>query len=203
MDIVLFTVYSHIMMSSGSFTNALSYLYRAQALDPLNPVTLLSIAFCYLHELFKRQVGNRHAFALMGWSWFGKYEEARMRWAEDIDAKAQDRNEKRQVSTKMVNVVRKEVEFNKARCWEMLGMADMAIRGYKRCLDMPAAMPRSKEDIERMLESMRVLWARDSGTRGLIIRVVSWRVGGILVVENDRGIMLWVLRREVLLLEAC
>jgi len=139
MDVVLFVLYSHIMMSSGSFPNALSYLYRAYSLDPSNTVVLLSLALCYLHELFKRQAGNRHSYAVMGWAWFGKYEEGRMKWAEEIDAKA-DRARADGVEayskTKMVDLIKREVEFNKARCWEMLGMTDLGMRGYRRVLDL-------------------------------------------------------------------
>lgn len=130
MDAVLFILYANIMMASNSFSNALSYLYRAYSLDPTNTVCLLSMAFCYMHELFKRQVGNRHAFALMGWAWFGRYEEERMKWAVKIDAE----NDAEQ-GVKMVDVVKREIEFNRARCWEMLGMADLGMKGYQRVLN--------------------------------------------------------------------
>jgi len=156
MDVVLFVLYSHIMMSSGSFPNALSYLYRAYSLDPSNSVVLLSLAFCYLHELFKRQVGNRHSYALMGWAWFGKYEEERIKWAEKIDAKAERaRTDGVDVysKTKVVDLIKREVEFNKARCWEMLGMADLGMRGYQRVLDLAdRARNASGEDEEHAEE---------------------------------------------------
>ncbi|KAK5944375.1 transcription factor TFIIIC subunit tfc4 [Knufia obscura] len=139
MDVVLFVLYAHIMMSSGSFPNALSYLYRAYSLDPNNTVVLLSLAFCYLHELFKRQTGNRHSYALMGWTWFGRYEEERMKWAEGVDRKADEargRGQEVYSSVRMVDLIKREVEYNKARCWEMLGMADLGMRGYRKVLDM-------------------------------------------------------------------
>jgi len=139
MDVVLFVLYAHIMMSSGSFPNALSYLYRAYSLEPSNTVVLLSISFCYLHEMFKRQIGNRHSYAVMGWAWFGRYEIERMKWAGEIDRKADEARERGQElysSAKMVDLIRREIEFNKARCWEMLGMADLGVRRYKNVLDM-------------------------------------------------------------------
>lgn len=141
MDVVLFVLYAHIMMASGSFPNALSYLYRAICLDPTNTVCLLSMSLCYLHELSKRQTENRHAYALAGWAWFGRYEEERVKWAEDLDRKnaeappnGEDRDNPDSIT--MIEIVRREIAFNKARCWEMLGMADLSMRGYKKVLDM-------------------------------------------------------------------
>lgn len=154
MDVVLFILYAQIMMASGSFPNALSYLYRAYSLDPTNTVCLLSMALCYLQELFKRQTENRHSYALMGWAWFGKYSAARLEWAEAIDKRnEEDRVEEerdpvntdepetgtkrgQKQRTKMVGVVKREIAFNKARCWEMLGMADLGAKGYKKVLDL-------------------------------------------------------------------
>lgn len=152
MDVVLFILYAHIMMANNSFPNALSYLYRAYSLDSTNTVCLLSIALCYFHELFKRQTGNRHAYALMGWAWFGSYETERIRWAEKIDQE----NESQKATTvpqqqrsdgqapkstttptgKMLSVVKREIEFNKARCFEMMGMSDLGMRSYGKVLDM-------------------------------------------------------------------
>lgn len=143
MDVVLFILYSHIMMANNSFTNALNYLYRAHSLDPSNTVCLLSMAFCYLTELFKRQVGNRHALSLMGWMWFGKYESERRKWATQIDEQNDDHNDHEDSSAvlsgrpKMLDIVNREIEFNRARCWEMLGMPDLAVRGYKTVLTLP------------------------------------------------------------------
>lgn len=155
MDAVLFILYSHLMMANNSFTNALVYLYRAYSLDPSNTVCLLSMAFCYLTELFKRQVGNRHAFSLMGWAWFGRYETERRKWATQIDeqnnaAEGDGENGTRTSTStstsdgkvKMLDIVNREIEFNRARCWEMLGMADLAVRGYKKMLSLPNPNPR-------------------------------------------------------------
>lgn len=145
MDVVLFILYSHIMMANNSFTNALNYLYRAHSLDPTNTVCLLSMAFCYLTELFKRQVGNRHALSLMGWMWFGRYETERRKWAEHIDEEnefdeqlaLEEGGVVQGEKMKMINIVNREIEFNRARCWEMLGMPDLAVRGYKKMLSLP------------------------------------------------------------------
>ena len=138
MDVVLFVLYAQIMMANNSFTNALSYLYRAYSLDPKNCVCLLSMAFCYLHELFKRQTSNRHSYALMGWAWFSKYEDARLEWARSVDGQHRD---------ELIEIVVQEIGYNKARCWEMLGMADLSMRGYERVLRSSFSKDDSKDDL--------------------------------------------------------
>lgn len=166
MDVVLFILYSHIMMANNSFTNALNYLYRAHSLDPTNTVCLLSMAFCYLTELFKRQVSNRHALSLMGWMWFGRYEIERRKWAEQIDSQLEDHNLDAGATVqvgkvKMIDVVNREIEFNRARCWEMLGMPDLAVRGYKKMLSLPGGKDDkmgSDDQTEESTEGPAEIW---------------------------------------------
>jgi len=169
MDVVLFILYAHILMASNSFTNALSYLYRAYSLDPKNPVCLLSMAFCYMHELFKRQNENRHMYVLFGWAWFGRYEAERLTWAERVDRRNEEEKTRRSSArgddenqeihdddstddgesgskSKILPIVKREIEFNKARCWEMLGMADLAVRGYKKVLTLPEPVKLNDDD---------------------------------------------------------
>lgn len=156
MDAVLLILYAHIMMASNSYPNALSYLYRAYSLDPRNPVCLLSMALCYMQQLFKRQNEKRHQWALMGWTWFRKYEQSRRMFALEQDrisavqkeaATSQtlndnadlrrSGNEPRTARTcRMIDVIEQEIAFNRARCWEMLGMSDLAIRHYRVALKM-------------------------------------------------------------------
>jgi len=121
MDVVLLTLYGHILYAGGSFTNALSYFYRAYTLDPKNAVVLLSIALSYMHEMLKRQNDNRHMYLLEGWAFFEEYADARRGWAEAKDAETQA-------------VVEREIALNRARCWHMLGMADLAVRAYEKVL---------------------------------------------------------------------
>ncbi|KAK5072893.1 transcription factor TFIIIC subunit tfc4 [Lithohypha guttulata] len=159
MDVVLFVLYAQMMMASNSFPNALSYLYRAYSLDPTNAACLLTMSLCYIHELFKRQTGNRHSYALMGWAWFGQYEEHRLKWAEKVDRENEvacleaenvnDDNEDnpKPKSVKMVDVVKREIEFNKARCWELLGMADLGMRSYQKVLDMAPQKQQVSKDM--------------------------------------------------------
>lgn len=184
MDVVLFVLYAHIMMASGSFPNALSYLYRANCLDSHNTVCLLSIALCYMHELAKRQTENRHAYALAGWAWFGRYEEERLKWAEDLDRKtaeaaSNDVNSKAAASFKMVDVARREIAFNKARCWEMLGMADLSMRGYKRVLDLaPKEKPVDTEKADKdEIEEAEEEWTMEAAYAMSVMYAMSGNTG--------------------------
>ncbi|KAL2408292.1 hypothetical protein ABEF93_000848 [Exophiala dermatitidis] len=120
LDVVLLTLYGHILYAGGSFPNALSYFFRARSLDPKNPVTLLSIALAYMHELLKRQSDNRHMFFLQGWAFFEEYAEARREWAKS----------KGDPETEVL--VEREILFNRARSWHMMGMSDLAVRAYAK-----------------------------------------------------------------------
>lgn len=124
MDVVVLTLYAHILYAGGSFPSALSYLFRALSLDPKNPVVLLSIALSYLHEMLKRQTENRHMYALQGWAFFEEYADARREWALTKD------------DSRLLAVTEQEIELNRARCWHMLGMSDLAIRAYEKMLSI-------------------------------------------------------------------
>lgn len=124
MDVMLLTLYGHILYAGGSFPNALSYFFRARSLDPQNPVILLSIALAYMHELLKRQNENRHMYFLQGWAFFEEYADARREWAKskhDSDTQA---------------LIEREIEFNRARCWHMMGISDLAVRAYAKVLSL-------------------------------------------------------------------
>jgi len=54
-----------------------------------------------------------------GWAFFHEYEDARVEWAERAAGR-----ELRGRKGGVVETVRREVEFNRARCWLMLGMAE-------------------------------------------------------------------------------
>ncbi|KAK5304996.1 transcription factor TFIIIC subunit tfc4 [Exophiala xenobiotica] len=126
MDVVLLTLYGHILYAGNSFPSALNYFFRALSLDPTNPTVLLSVALSYLHEMAKRQNLDRHMYALQGWSFFEEYADARREWAANKN-KTGDKD--------LEAVVEREIEFNRARCWHMLGMSDLAVRGYEKMLD--------------------------------------------------------------------
>ncbi|EXJ83101.1 hypothetical protein A1O1_06719 [Capronia coronata CBS 617.96] len=134
MDAVLLTLYGHVLYAGGSFPNALSYFYRARSLDPKNPVVLLSIALSYMHEMLKRQNENRHMYFLQGWASFEEYADARREWATargDLDT---------------VLLVQREIEFNRARCWHMLGLSDLAVRAYAKVLSLATPSAQTEDE---------------------------------------------------------
>lgn len=135
MDVVLLTIYAHILYAGGSFPNALSYLFRARSLDPKNPVVLLSIALSYMHEMLKRQNENRHMYVLQGWAFFEEYADARRAWARG------------RVEVGMETLLEREIEFNRARCWQMLGMSDLAIRSYEKMLSLSEPSGSTGKDV--------------------------------------------------------
>jgi general transcription factor 3C polypeptide 3 (transcription factor C subunit 4) len=123
MDVVLLSLYASIMYSGGSFPNALHYFYRAYALDPKNPMLLLNMALSYLHQNFKRQNENRHYYIMQGLAFFQEYADARLAQAE----------QRGQQATKQAEM---EIEFNRARIWQMLNLTNLATDGHKKVLDI-------------------------------------------------------------------
>lgn len=117
MDVVLLCLYGHIMYAGDTFVSALNYFYRALTLDPKNPMVLLSIALCYVHELAKRGTEDRHMHVLNGMAVFDEYVEARLQQASDR-------------GDKVVAAAKKEIDFNRARIWQMLGLSDLALKEY-------------------------------------------------------------------------
>lgn len=131
MDVVLLTLYAHLLYAGGSFVNALSYFFRARSLDPKNPIILLSISLAYFHEMLKRQNENRHMYVLQAWSFFDEYVELRRNAARDKD---REYAEEGQTELGLQHTAEVEIEFNRARVWQMLGMSDLAIQAYEKAL---------------------------------------------------------------------
>jgi general transcription factor 3C polypeptide 3 (transcription factor C subunit 4) len=120
-DIVLLCLYASIMYTGGSFPNALHYFYRAYALDPKNPMLLMNMALCYLHQNFKRQNENRHFYIVQGLAFFQEYADARLAKAESYGEQA-------------ITEAGMEIEFNKARIWNVLNLTNLAVEGYRKVL---------------------------------------------------------------------
>jgi general transcription factor 3C polypeptide 3 (transcription factor C subunit 4) len=114
MDVALLALYGHLLYTGNSFTNALNYLFRAFALDPDNPVILLSIGLSYIHNSLKRQAENRHYMILQGLSFMQEYRRVR--------------------EQSSVPQQRQEMEFNFARVYQLLGLGHLAVQGYEKCL---------------------------------------------------------------------
>jgi general transcription factor 3C polypeptide 3 (transcription factor C subunit 4) len=122
MDVVLLCLYGHIIYAGDTFVSALNYFYRALTLDERNPMVLFSIALCYAHELAKRGTEDRHMHVLNGMAVFDEYAKARLEQASSG-------------GDKVVAAAAREINFNRARLWQMLGLSDLAIREYKKVLD--------------------------------------------------------------------
>ncbi|KEF58401.1 uncharacterized protein A1O9_06327 [Exophiala aquamarina CBS 119918] len=156
MDVVLLTLYGHLLYAGGSFPSALSYFFRALSLDPQNPVILLTISLSYIHEMMKRQNENRHLYLLQAWSFFEEYADARRASAQSTEDDNADNNknidnftvadsgadvggvvpDKAGRAAPTTAMIEAEIEFNRARCWHMLGMADLAVRAYGKVLTL-------------------------------------------------------------------
>ena len=133
-DVVLMTLYGHILYAGGSYPNALNYYYRAYTIDPQNATVLLSMSLSYIHQMFKRQNDNRHLWLLRGMAFFEEYVGARVAWAK--------RCEEYRGRQGVVKSVQHEISFNLARMWQMLGMADLGMREYAKLLDTSKPDPK-------------------------------------------------------------
>ena len=125
-DIVLLCLYASIMYTANSFPNALHYFYRAYALDPENPMLLLNMALCYLHQSFKRQNENRHLYIMQGLAFFQQYADARLAKADSQGQQA-------------IDEVEMEIEFNRARIWHMLNLTNLAVKDYEKVIEASKA----------------------------------------------------------------
>lgn len=165
MDVVLLTLYGHLLYAGGSFPSALSYFFRALSLDPQNPVILLTISLSYIHEMMKRQNENRHLYLLQAWSFFEQYADARRASAQRIEGNGKKNSNNKDNPTAAdssaevggvvpgkgrsaaptAGIIEAEIEFNRARCWHMLGMADLAVRAYGKVLALQRGTQRREE----------------------------------------------------------
>ncbi|KAI5285945.1 transcription factor TFIIIC subunit tfc4 [Ascosphaera aggregata] len=139
MDVAILLIYGHILYAGTSYTNALNYFFRAYALDPENPAILLSIGLSYIHHSLKRQSDNRHYLIMQGLSFMKEYE--------------------RIISGSNVLQEKQEAEFNLARVWHMLGLAHLAIDGYKKCLAIGELIQRKREEARERGNSG--VWSED------------------------------------------
>ncbi|KAF7510876.1 hypothetical protein GJ744_005706 [Endocarpon pusillum] len=121
-DIVLLCLYASIMYTGSSFPNALHYFYRAYALDPKNPMLLLNMSLCYIHQSFKRQNENRHLYIVQGLAFYQEYADARLEKAESHGQQA-------------IREAEIEIEFNRARIWNMLNLTNLAVEGYRKTIN--------------------------------------------------------------------
>ncbi len=115
-DPALFALYAHVLSSSGSYTAALNYYFRALALTPCDPVLNLCIGAAYIQHAMKRLSENRQYQIQQGLAFIHRYYE--LRTADDIAIHTQ------------------EAEFNVGRMWHALGLMSLAIPAYEKCIAM-------------------------------------------------------------------
>ncbi|OQV09427.1 Tetratricopeptide repeat-containing protein [Cladophialophora immunda] len=142
MNVDLLMLYGHVLYAGGGFTSALSYFYRALSLSPENPALLLSISLSYMHETLKKHSENRHMCLLQGWAFFEEYADARRRWMQKRIQGQQTRHDDADMARADLEglefLVEREIAFNRARCWHMLGLSDLAVRAYEKILSLSA-----------------------------------------------------------------
>ncbi|KAM0202550.1 hypothetical protein ACHAQD_009307, partial [Fusarium lateritium] len=73
LDACVLMLYGHILFTSTSYTYALGYFLRSQALDPQNLMVNLSLGLAYVHYGLKRQSTNRQYLLLQGQSYLSQY----------------------------------------------------------------------------------------------------------------------------------
>ena len=141
MDLPLLMMYGHVLCAGKSFAYAISayscrflrimvltlidYFLRAHALDPTNPVIRMSLALSYVHCAWKRQASNRHQLIAQGTSLMLEYHEFRQATGSPSE--------------------KQEASFNVGRLYHMLGLTQLAIPYYERCLDMDGSVCESVE----------------------------------------------------------
>lgn len=112
---------NQVAVANHSFS-ALPYYFRTLALCPTDPALNLSIATMWIQNSMKRQTTNRHFGLAQGLGFLYRYYALR--------------------TANRSAAARQEAEFNLARMWQGLGLAQLAMRGYERVLAMSDALRR-------------------------------------------------------------
>ncbi|KXJ94601.1 hypothetical protein Micbo1qcDRAFT_193734 [Microdochium bolleyi] len=136
LDVTLLTLYGHVLFISNSFTYALNYFQRAYAVDPHNPMIILSIGQCYVHYALKRQSENRQHIIAQGFLFLHQYYDMRC----GISSSA--------LSSSLpppTPAQRQEAHYNLARTYHAVGLPHLAVEYYLRVLrDVPPPPPRRR-----------------------------------------------------------
>ncbi|KAF4963417.1 hypothetical protein FSARC_8566 [Fusarium sarcochroum] len=115
LDACVLMLYGHILFTSTSYTYALGYFLRSQALDPGNPMVNLSLGLAYVHYGLKRQSTNRQYLLLQGQSFLSRY----------AKLGSPDNGE---VNT----FTEAEAYYNIGRLYQLLGITYLALEYYSR-----------------------------------------------------------------------
>lgn len=123
LDAGLLATHAHILGSkqggaakAGSSSLALSYLFRALALQPSNVVVNLSIAITYLALSMRDGVGSRRYSMAQGQAFLYRYYGVR-------------------TESKTARHLQ-EAEYNMARAWHLIGMTHLAVPAYEKVLGL-------------------------------------------------------------------
>lgn len=132
-DPAMLVFYAHLLTTNGSYPNALNYLLRAHAINPSSPLTLLSIATCYIQTAMKRVAENRHYSILQGMAFLREYQRKRLEGAAKMPERVRWQR-------------RMECVYNEGRAWHLLGLAHLAVPKYERCLENASEVNVSEVD---------------------------------------------------------
>ena len=137
LDAALLMLYGHMLYAGRSYTSAISkychvrlvyrtlmefragYFLRALSIDGSNKTIKQSLAYAYIHWALKRQAENRHCILVQGFGFLMEYYDECMA----TGGVAQ----------------RQEAAFNLGRTFHLLGLVDLALTYYERCLHLGSA----------------------------------------------------------------
>ncbi|KAF2814874.1 TPR-like protein [Mytilinidion resinicola] len=125
-DPVLFALFGHTLADGATYTAALNYYFRAYTICPDDPVLNLCIGLCYVQHAMKRQSENRQFQVQQGMAFVFRYYELRTK--DDVA------------------VLLQEAEFNMGRVWHLLGLNQLAMPCYRKCIELG---PKVREEHER------------------------------------------------------
>ncbi|KPI34833.1 Transcription factor tau subunit sfc4 [Cyphellophora attinorum] len=153
MDAVLLVLYGQLHFCKGQYLSALPWFHRARALVPEEPLVAFLMALCYLQQPLKPgfrnsvalaggaaqaresaasiggSVGDKHNWVLMGVAMMEEYAALRLKLAE-----LKDRELGTAASGQKRAEAEREIAFNRARCWAMLGLEQLATDGFEGLL---------------------------------------------------------------------
>ncbi|KAF2501798.1 TPR-like protein [Lophium mytilinum] len=115
-DAALFALLGHTLADGATYTAALNYYFRAYTICPDDPILNLCIGLCYVQHAMKRQSENRQFQVQQGMAFVVRYYELRTK--EDIAVLVQ------------------EAEFNMGRVWHLLGLSQLAMPCYRKCIEL-------------------------------------------------------------------
>jgi general transcription factor 3C polypeptide 3 (transcription factor C subunit 4) len=129
------------LLDAASSSSALQYYLHSLSLSPADPVIFLSIALSYMQSLrYDTPTLNRPMRLMQGWAFFDEYVDARREQARSANGGKGEGED----------VAEREIEFNRARLLHMLGMLDLAVRGYQKTLSQSVSVARIEHETQNL-----------------------------------------------------